>query len=448
MKSFIHRSLIAGCSALLVACSDSTTSYEPEPDITSITVPALVVPYGFSATTIVSVIRGSTFTGEVTLTAENVPAGVQVSFNPATLAGNASNTVMTVVATVASAKGSHSFRVRAGGVGVEPLTATTSISVEEPSFEVNLGAPNAQVEQGENITIPITVTRSGGYTNAVDLNLSGVPVNVSGTITPSRLQSGQSSATLTLSASLLATVSTPTITVRASALGLPQKTAELSVAIVPATKPAVLIAADEIIEGERGAFRTHAVTVTRFGSFTGDVTVRLINAPGSVTSDPLVIPAGQTIGALSFGVPISVAEGTTNVILRAEGAGVTTYDLPARLRVSTVRAFAFLFRDVPPIGLPTTAPEYFAPRGSTVSMNLQTIRFVDTEIHLSTENLPDNWVLSMPSILPAAPEEQFTTLNLSIPPNAPPGRTTFRIWLMSPTTGYQFPANIGITVQQ
>ncbi|MBK9977185.1 MAG: hypothetical protein IPP20_04525 [Gemmatimonadetes bacterium] len=72
---------------------------------------------GASGTLNASVTRGGSFTGPVVLTAETVPAGIAVTFNPATVASGATSSAIAVSAIATVAPGSYTFVVRAQGSG-------------------------------------------------------------------------------------------------------------------------------------------------------------------------------------------------------------------------------------------------------------------------------------------------------------------------------------------
>ena len=446
MRHVLSRtSSVALLAATFAGCSDSTTT-ESEPGIKAVLVSAMVVPHGFDATTFVTVDRGNDYHRDVSLVAESVPAGLKVTITPATLTNADEIAQMKVSAPVSVEPGPYTFRIRATGAGALPQTTTVFVNVSEPSFSVNLAAQSAQVEQGATVTVPINVERAGGYSQPVDLSVSGVPTELSGIITPSRLQPGQTTAQLQLAASYLAMPTTATILVRASAVGLPQKTATLPLAVVPATTPAIFASSNPIVDVFRGVGGAHVVNGLRFGGFTGDVTFQLAGAPNGVTMTAPPLQIGQSSAQLSFSVPVAVTNGTYPVTLRASGVSIAPFDMQVSLRVSTIRAFDFGFRNVPPDGVPTPSPTYTVARGVTLQLTLQTVRFVETEITLTPFDIPSGITLTMPQLLPATPADQLTTFSLVVSPEIAAGLHSFFIQLVSETTGYTRLAQVRINV--
>lgn len=85
---------------------------------------------GFGVTITHSVVVGSSttgrvdltrqnYTGDVVLSAEDLPAGMTVSFEPATLSGTASVSRLTIAASGAAAPGQWTITLRAKGAGVQ-----------------------------------------------------------------------------------------------------------------------------------------------------------------------------------------------------------------------------------------------------------------------------------------------------------------------------------------
>jgi alpha-tubulin suppressor-like RCC1 family protein len=74
--------------------------------------------------------RSESFTGEVTLTAEGIPAGVTATITPPTLAPTATTASVSIVAVAAAATGTFTATFRARNQSVSDATATVAVTVQ------------------------------------------------------------------------------------------------------------------------------------------------------------------------------------------------------------------------------------------------------------------------------------------------------------------------------
>jgi hypothetical protein len=184
----------------------------PTPDFALSASPAsLTVNRGASGTSTITITRSGGFSSGVTLSASGLPTGVTASFsaNPAT--GNSS--VLTLLASSTATLGAATVTVTGTGDG---LTRTTPISLTvnqpaTPDFALSVSPTSLSIARGANGTSTITVTRTGGFTDAVSLGASGLPAGV--TANPNPSPATGNSSVLTLSASSTATLGAATITV-------------------------------------------------------------------------------------------------------------------------------------------------------------------------------------------------------------------------------------------
>ena len=167
-----------------------------------------VAPGGNGQATIT--VSRSNFTGTVNLTAENLPTGITVSFNPAAVTGTSSTATVTVGASVAA--NTYNLAVRGTGTGVTDATTSISLTVTAPAgFTLAPSPSSVSVAQGANGTSTITVTRTGGFSGAIAFSASGVPSGVTATFNPTSTTGTTS--TLTLAAAGNATTGSYSVTV-------------------------------------------------------------------------------------------------------------------------------------------------------------------------------------------------------------------------------------------
>ncbi|MEZ4589281.1 MAG: hypothetical protein R2909_23140 [Gemmatimonadales bacterium] len=170
------------------------------------------------------------FTGAVDLSLEGAPAGVGGSFNPAAPTGNTSTLTITVEASVAP--GDYTLTVRGEATGLADQTATFTLTVTAvtqgaytlgttPAGPVNLLA------DGATVNVVVDIDRTGGFTGAVSLAVSGAPAGLTATLTPPSTTGNAS--TLSLSASGTAPLGNTQLTITGTATGLTDRTVGLTV---------------------------------------------------------------------------------------------------------------------------------------------------------------------------------------------------------------------------
>jgi hypothetical protein len=191
---------------------------------------SLSVQQGQAGTSSATIVRGGSFTGAVDLTAEGVPAGVTVSFNPASIPANATTSTMTVSVTASTAPGSASITVRARGTGVTDQLATLTLTITAaPAYTLTLNPTAASVQQGQSRTVEVTIARSGGFAAGVTLSLEGAPTGVTASFSPNPATGNTS--TLTIGVGASAAPGTHPLTVKGTASGLTDRTAAFSLVV-------------------------------------------------------------------------------------------------------------------------------------------------------------------------------------------------------------------------
>jgi len=294
----------------------------PTPDFALSASPAsLTVNRGASGTSTITITRSGGFTGGVTLGASGLPAGVTASFsaNPAT--GNSS--VLTLSASNTATLGAATVTVSGTGGG---LTRSTPISLTvnqpaTPDFSLSASPTSLSIARGASGTSTITVTRTGGFTDAVSLGASGLPAGVTASFSVNPA-TGNSSV-LTLSASSTAALGPVTITVTGTGGGL-TRSAPIGLTVNDVQTPDFSLSASPTsLTINRGASGTSTIAVARTGGFTGGVTLSASGLPAGVTANfnPNPVTAGS--GALTLSVSTTATLGAATITVTGTGGGLT-----------------------------------------------------------------------------------------------------------------------------
>jgi subtilase family serine protease len=173
---------------------------------------------GKSATFTLSVAGTGGFTGAVNLSAA-APAGVTVTFNPASVKAGATSTVTVAVAGSAAA-GTSSITLT-GSSGSLSSTAKVTLAVTAaPTITVSTAATTLSLTQGKSATMSVTVTTGGSFSGTVALTAANVPNGVTATWSPSSFAStGSKSTTATLTLKAAATTELENNTIKLFATG-------------------------------------------------------------------------------------------------------------------------------------------------------------------------------------------------------------------------------------
>ena len=223
--------IVCGCQS---GGSDSNVVSPPAP-VASITVSlassSVTVTQGTSGTVAVTVARNNGYSGSVDLTVEGAPTGVTATI-PATLPAGASGGTLAIAVAPAVAPASYSLTVRGHGQEVSDNTASLTLVVTAAGgFSLSVSPASVSLPQAGRATVTIDVNRTGGFTEAVALSVTGVPAEMGAMPLPA-IATGASS-TLSIVATSAALPGTFTLTVHGTATGLAEQTATLSVQVTP-----------------------------------------------------------------------------------------------------------------------------------------------------------------------------------------------------------------------
>ena len=258
-----------------------------------------VVQLGPSVTTTVNIARLAGFTGAVALSLENLPTGVTGAFAASSVTG--ASTVLTLNAAAGATVGTSTVTVRGKVAGLPDRTTTLSVVVAASgAFTLSLTPPSLTVPQGQSASSTATIVRVAPFTGPITLAVTGLPTGITA-VTPT-IAAGATTAVITLSASANAAAVTSSLIVHATAAGVAEQTASLSITV--STAQTSLISQHVLVqEGFAIALASTvlqsqiqvliAVTTTGAGSAT---TCETLSGGGSVQSLPVGADNPKKVG--------------------------------------------------------------------------------------------------------------------------------------------------------
>lgn len=416
--------VLAAIGAGLVACSDST----PPDDFAAIAHFAtadssISIPRGGAIHIAFTVERSRTFMGEVTLSASS-PPGVSAVFNPPVLPSTRYVGQLTISSLPSVVPGDYVVVVQASGVGVETRTVPINVIVTQPGIALAQLSP-ISMEEASSIATPVVVTRTGGYTGPVNLSVTGLPVGVTGTVDPAVLPAGESTSTLKLTAVLGAQLGTLNLQMRATAPGISDQLGTVQLSVLPTTVPAVqLQGVPEALKAFPGDTVQSEVQVTRYGGYTGPVSLDVDGLPpgASAIADP--VADGETTGTLRIALAPDAPPVLTQFQVRGTGTQIEPSSATMALEVRPLPDITIQFREiVNTVPIPVSYGTVSINRGSTASIFMTIVRIsaFDEPITLSLSGVPAGITHNMRTDLPSSQTNQQASFSFTASSDAVPG---------------------------
>ena len=411
--------------ALVVAGCGSTTDTPVTPATPAITLSAntaaVTVTVGSNTTASLTISRSGGFTGDVALSASGAPTGVSVTFNPASIGAAATSSIATIAVGATAVAGTNTMTITASGAGVTSKTVTIAITVPAvvtPAITLSAGTSTLSVVAGTAGTVPLTISRTGGFTGDVTLAATRLPAGVTATFAPATLTAAVTSSTMTLTAAASAVSPSTAITVTASGTGVTPQTATVSLTVTAASTPDFALTATpaslSIAVGQAG---TSTVTLTRTGGFAGNVTLALEGAPTGVTAAFAPNPAPAATSTLTITTAASAVPGTYNLTVRGTATGQSDRTTTIALTVAPLPGISLL-----------VAPTLAATAGTVASTSITIVRIgsFTGDVALTLENAPAGVTAAFtpPTITSTG---TTSSLALTVPANQSPATTNMTV---------------------
>jgi uncharacterized membrane protein len=296
------------------------------------------------------------YTASLALTAENLPAGLTVSFSPSLTTGNSA--ALSITASTSVTPGNYTILLRGTGPsslqapgegGTDNFTAAYTMVVHVTSggsFTLGVtptGGVNLQQGTSDN-SKSVTITRNN-YPGAVTLTAENLPTGLTAAFAPSPTSGNSSTLTLTAAASLAP--NTYTITIRGTGPAALKATADsvslealttlsVTVTAAPASGFALGITPAGAVSLQQGTSNnTKTVTINRT-NYSSDVTLAAENLPAGLTAAFSPNPASGTSSTLTLSANGTVAPNTYTITIR--GTGPSALDATVTVSVTVTAA--------------------------------------------------------------------------------------------------------------
>jgi hypothetical protein len=217
-----------------------------------------------------------------------------------------------------------------GDGGTEPGTITLTIDQAA-----------ATIQQGQSQAVTATLTRAGGFTGTVNLDVTGEPTGVTATVSNVQTSGAVTTATVTILVGAAVAPALYPLVLHGTGSGVSAVTRAFALTVAAAPVPAYTLAlsspALSIVQG--AATPTTTATLVRT-NFTGGVTLSVENLPGGVTAafNP-ASPISGSSSVLTLTVATNASTGTfTNLVVRGVATGLTDRTAPLSLTITAAPA--------------------------------------------------------------------------------------------------------------
>lgn len=274
-----------------------------------------------------------------------------------------------------------------------------------PTIALALASTAGTVARSSNTTIPVSITRGGGYTGAVTLAASGAPAGVAVAFEPASLSSATTASVATITVGSTAAPGSATITITASGTGVTAASTTYALTI-PTPTIGVAVAAPTV-SITQGTAANVGVTVTRSNGFADAITLVATGAPTGVTATfaPASVAAGATASTLAFAVTGDATPGSYPITITGSGTGVANATANVTLTVTAAATPAFGL-SASPAALSITAGQ-----SSTSALTAARTGGFAGEIALMVSGAPAGMTAS---VAPSALAANATTSTLSV----------------------------------
>jgi subtilase family serine protease len=284
---------------------------------------------GQSTSFTVSAGATSGFTGLIALKA-TAPAGVTVTFSPASIRPGGTSTA-TVVPSTTATPGTGTIAL-AATAGTATASATEGVTVVAPTLSATASATSVSTFRGQSATYTVTVGATSGFTNLINLSAtapSGVAVNIN----PASVKPG-STATVTVVAATTAPAAAGTIILTAAS-GTAKATASTAVTVLV---PTVTVTANtSSVSTYLGQAATYTVAVGATTGFTNLINLSA-TAPSGVTVSfsPTSVKPGGTATVIVAGAATASAGSGTVTVTGTSGVATATASTAVTLIAPTL----------------------------------------------------------------------------------------------------------------
>ena len=346
----------ANGGANLDATVNGSVTVQPKPDFSlNVTPNAVAIDQGSTGVLNVAITRAGGFVGPVDLSVTDLPTGVTAAFDNAAPTGNTA--VLTLTAAADATLGPANITLSGtGDPGTRTAQFTMTVQTPPGAFTLTANPTTVAITQGTTGQSTITVNKTGSFTEAVALTVTGLPDGVTASFDPTSASAAkaskdvQTTSVLTLTVGAGATAGDHPLVIHGNAEGQTEKTVNLTLTVNAAPVNGFTLALNpSTLSVAAGANGTTTVTISKTGTFNSTVALSVQDLPTGVTAafNPASASAGKSAGkspskttdtqtesTLTLTVANTVAAQDYDLTVRGASEGQPNADVPLTLTVT------------------------------------------------------------------------------------------------------------------
>ncbi len=280
---------------------------------------------GGEVSTTISLTRGGSYTGTVTLAAQGLPAGVSASFASASLTGATASSGLTLAVAASVVPGSYPVSVTGTGAGVTSASVAYQLTVTAaPAFSLAITPDTLTIAVGGTDTATIALTRAGGLATPISFFYSATTGSLFGGIvldfSPDTATGAATSDVVRLAVSIGNSIAPGVYpyTITGRTAGLADQSAPLVVKVVPPPSAGSLRLSADMIEVIQGsATAPVGIVLERGAGVTGPITYSIDNLPTTLAAVFTPNPAAGDSTTLVVTTTLNTPPGGVQLRIRA-----------------------------------------------------------------------------------------------------------------------------------
>jgi hypothetical protein len=277
------------------------------------------------------------FTGNVFLSASNLPAGTTVSFAPQTVIGGSGTSAITVQTSPSTPRGSYNITVTGTyGTTVHSTSITLDV-VANGDFIGSFNQFSATATPSTPASYVLTLTPLQGFTENVNLSVSGVPYGATGTFSAPVVAGGNGSSTLTVSVASDTPSGTYPLTITGTAPGGFSHSTTINLVAQAQVGDFSGTFNRSVTSVSIGSSTTYVLTLTPSGGFSGNVALSASGVPlnATATFSPAIVNGGSGSSTLTISTASTTPAGNRQITVTGT-SGLLVHSTVLTLLVGTV----------------------------------------------------------------------------------------------------------------
>lgn len=323
-------SLILGATLACDGGDDGPSGPTPSIQLTA-SPTSLTLQQGASGTVTLTLAR-TNFASPVSVAVSGLPAGVSASVSPASLTGATTSATVTVDVASSVAPGNYTATVAGSATGVVNASTTFALTVTAaPNVVLTLTPPTLTIQAGRSGNTSVTVTRTN-FTGTLTLSLDAPPAGITGSFSPVTVAADNSA--LTVNVALGVAPANYTLTIRATATGLGERTVTLPLTVTaPPPGSIALVISPQSASVVQGSMGQTTLSITRT-DFNGAVALAAAGAPAGVSVTFSETPTMASQVQLLYTTTLAAPVGTYTITVTASATGVSNATATFTLQVT------------------------------------------------------------------------------------------------------------------